>query len=1502
MSLTAASGATPESLRRQAPAEATDVSPLHRLIPTPGSTPSGIVSGGNSPILSRILSPAAENFVTASETYGWLTFTNSPDAGSLAGLVRLGGGDDGLTSVFTMSNNSDRQINNFWLRDGSVYATVDEYEGGQLKCTSIYQWDMEGRLLDRTETAKGFENAFYYNMMAYDPDNDVIYGYATNDEVNKIILVKAPGADPTAFTVLGEGSVMEAPLAMTYNTTTSQLIGVLLTGNVVDINTVSGKQTVIGSIPRPSYNCGLCYSPSDGGYLFNRVTKTESSLQLLDEHTFAVKAEQTYPYIYQLLTLQCTDSRRINESAPQDASDFVLSFTSGSTSGKASFVLPRLTNADVPILGNVDWELQVDNETYARGSKAAGGKIDVRITGLSEGTHTFRVRCSLGDNHGGWTSEELYTGIDTPLAPQNVELTQEKVSWDAVTSGEHSGFMAPEEVTYTVRLNGNVIARDVKGTSCPTGLSAQEPLDRYEASVVAVFRGKSSDPGYSTASVLGKAMQLPASVTARRHNRIVSIVDGNADGETIFFNNHPIGEEKEQMFTFNYPDDKSADEWLILPAMELDDAEAIYSFTVKTLAAHSSFEVKAGREPQPEAMTTDVMGALSTVHGYYDAGTDFHTSHFTVPEAGTYYIGIHVKSNPQGEYIHFPSFDVAKSTLSRQAPAAATGLKASPLPLGQLKASVEYTLPTTDYNGTAYSEGKTLKAVITNEDGRKFEAEGTAGSVLTTECDTRQGMNVLSISVFDGELESIPAFVKVYTGDDSAGRVNNLKAVTDRDNMGVVLTWDGPTTGPHGGFNDPDTGNTYTVCLAGAPGALMDILGVTEMDERTFHYTLPAGSPMRHCTIYVLAKNDLGESGYAASAECVIGTPYTLPASDTYTDGSVDLRPVVNLSTDAKLELGLPMTLTGNISITTPDKAKGIVAYKKNQACDFLFSLPKFSTEGYTRPAIELDMHGGYCENFAVNATAPGIETEELASYVIKDFKKKGRTTLQIALPEKFAGLPWVEITIGGHCKKASRTQAFVLYGYMMRNLADYDWGVRSLQGPSTASVGRECVILAEVANLGEEASAFPGGSWTLRDNDGAILASARTAPGSETTEPGATMYCPVTFTPTADFPKALTAEFVITPGDDAAINDSRSREITVAPGTMPVVTDLTAAETGYDHVDLQWSIPATGIACESFEHDKSFNLEGNSAGDFTRIDGDGKNLYTSARHNMVPGAGQPASFTVWSVEEIKKLTSAGYMVPAADGDKYAVAFCPADGTPADDWLISPRVEGGSKVSMHMRTLDSGYASESVEVLYSSTTDSPEAFRLIETLEIKEKGFTSPEWQLAEIELPEDACYFAIHYITADGFALLLDKIEYVPEGGAKAITGFAIYRDGESITGVTPVASAPYRDGSVAQDKEYSYNVLPVFADGTRGLVSNTLRVHTSGAEEILHDGKAIYAADGVITVSGYEGKTVRIVRADGMTVAGSASASAMERYPVASGVYVVSADEEDAAKIIVR
>lgn len=132
-----------------------------------------------------------------------------------------------------------------------------------------------------------------------------------------------------------------------------------------------------------------------------------------------------------------------------------------------------------------------------------------------------------------------------------------------------------------------------------------------------------------------------------------------------------------------------------------------------------------------------------------------------------------------------------------------------------------------------------------------------------------------------------------------------------------------------------------------------------------------------------------------------------------------------------------------------------------------------------------------------------------------------------------------------------------------------------------------------------------------------------------------------------------------------------------------------------------------------------------------------------------------------------------GENYPAHSGNQFVAMFNAvpesAGGTEgvtnSNDWMISGELTNATNFSFYARELTTNYGAETMRVLYSTTTNDPSAFQLIQ-----QESVNVAEWTEYSYNLPAGTKYVAINCTSNDVFALFIDDVTISAEGGGTGI------------------------------------------------------------------------------------------------------------------------------------
>ncbi len=297
-------------------------------------------------------------------------------------------------------------------------------------------------------------------------------------------------------------------------------------------------------------------------------------------------------------------------------------------------------------------------------------------------------------------------------------------------------------------------------------------------------------------------------------------------------------------------------------------------------------------------------------------------------------------------------------------------------------------------------------------------------------------------------------------------------------------------------------------------------------------------------------------------------------------------------------------------------------------------------------------------------------------------------------------------------------------------------------------------------------------------------------------------------------------------------------------------------------------------------------------------MDGDGQ-LSNAIANVTYDNATVAKSFQVWKTEGLTLGSDAANWSPRT-GKHCLINFSASGYYPnreaapnakSDDWMISPRVVGGTTVKFYASEGSAAYGNETFEFMVSYDSQNPEDFSALETVTLPGVG-----WKEYSFDLPADARYFAIHCITEGGFALLIDDIAYTSGYSELELQGYNVYRNNLKIND-NPVSELSFED-EVASEASTVYGVSAVYDQGESAMATWT---KNGAVESVDTENAVVVGADKQIRVQNAIGKTIRVFNAAGIKIAEKTAVSDLEKIDASQGVYVVTIDSA-VYKVIVK
>lgn len=704
----------------------------------------------------------------------------------------------------------------------------------------------------------------------------------------------------------------------------------------------------------------------------------------------------------------------------------------GSTTGSIRFKMPKALNdgTEIDERDYLEYNVYVDGVLYESGGCEPGDTVSTTFVDLTDGLHVFSVEAIFDGVTSAKARTKLYIGNDIPMAPENVHLTMTTLTWDPVTTGINGGFVDASKMKYEVYLDGDM----VESTS-DTSLEIELPegdLAPYAYDVYAVCNGMESTPAKSNTIVFGDPMEMPVYLAPDiEEDYLFTVFDANKDESTWHMRDH-----WKYGYFYSYYNDpvNEGDDWLFLPPVNFDEATATYYFSLASalgisVCSEEYFEVWVGNQPVPESMTQKIVEKTAPKSEEFEA-TEVY---FTVPAAGTYYIGIKALSAPNQRYLNVKDFKVEKTQIADNAPAYCDNVRAQGAPGGALEATVTFNLPTHSIDGNAIPGSETLTATVTG--ASEVQVSGKPGQEVSATVTTVEGMNEISIvcALSTGE-KGYTTKIQVYTGKDAPGEVAITGYTVSEDGKSITLNWARPENGLNGSPLPADLPLQYSLMFFnGKVWAIFpDDLGV-DTNSYTYTYTpdIEDGEEdiPRLFQLRILAINeDYGTSPYDSDnfIEVQLGTPYSAPVADDFKDGAVGTSPLAGslLTTYAQVGYGIANPADKG-DIYSSENPFAMIGTSAEAGATGRLNLPNFETGSFEKYTVKMVIWTG--ENAASTSLVARCSGSE--DIVIGEIPAgQGWQEVSFELPESLMNKAWVSLYLDSEF--ATTAQYFMLAGY----------------------------------------------------------------------------------------------------------------------------------------------------------------------------------------------------------------------------------------------------------------------------------------------------------------------------------------------------------------------------------------------------------------------------------------------------------------------------------------
>lgn len=1367
----------------------------------------------------------------------------------------------------------------------------------EVSCTifNAETWEKENVFSNETV----WNNIPVSSAMAYDATTDNVYAVTYNADLTGYYL-SMMDQENGAFTRISDLSRAFITLAVAPD---GILYGISEEGVLYKLGK-DGTETFIGVTGlTPKYSQSMICDPITGKLYWAFINDQESALYEINTLTGTAYKIDDMPHFEEIVGM-FIEAPAFSDKVPEAVTD--LKFTpslEGSLNGIISCVAPTKNKKGENLSGTVKVTIYSGMEKILEQDVTPGSTVQKsNYTFDANKLYTLYAMASNSEGESPKQSITIYVGKDAASAPTDVVLSiQEKqatLTWTAPRIGLQDGYIDPAQVSYKIVRHmgddeGTFVTTTAAGVTTCSDI-VPNATAKYSYAVTAICDNKEGGTAISNKVLSVGAYELPfyddfsdGDLSTSLYTFLDLDEDGHDNQSEWFW------KEDEKLMQFCADNVHVGNDWLITPAIHLD-GKNLYDLNFNiNMGKPSNLRVTIGTSTDPRDHTTVL--DLNNINDTYK------TNHSAVLKAseGIYYIGFYAYSGLESFYLNL--FDIKlEAGLSAMIPDSVYNLKIIPGEQGAQNALLSFNAPKTLINNAPITEPFKI-TIYRNEDVVK-EFNVQAGEEVTWKDEEPVlGNNTYRITATLNDKEGLAKQKSVWVGIDISEPVKDMKAKTVNDNMHVLLTWKAPEKGANNGyFNINDV--TYSVWRSydGEEFApIANNLNVLTYTDTQIEQELNGKQDSYYYAVTADTKSGISE----AKAEfLVVGTPYKIPEWESFPNGKFHISPWTTTSIEGSF--GFECLRDDKYAGVYPqDNDKGFTKFYNywGGIADSRLKTPIFDLRGSKNPSFSF---------FMFHWNAADVEADGKQTKITIEISVDGGEFKQIGEPftAAYNQEGWIEHRISIAEYKDAQQVQFGLRGYTDNDWMYYyidnirveeqeenDLAVSGFSGTENVNVNETGKYTLEYFNRGLKNAS----EYTLElYQDGTLIQTLK----GEDIQPGDTKE--VTFETVlsaAKIDNGSTFYAKINYDKDGNVDNNQSTNVaTTVKGTWyPTVEDLAGTISGND-VILSWNAPSipteiteTQDGAEDYEPFAIDNI-----GEWITVDGD---QHGSGYYNYLPdypNKGVNQAFQVWAPGYLEGITTEAYpLLQPRTGEQCFIAWY-ANTTIDwiepfnDDYLISPEVLGGSKVSFYIHRISPEETEEYYQIMYSTTTTNTEAFKVLQESE------APSDWEKVEVTLPSDARYFAIHYIGEFQTGILIDDISYTSAIFALEIKGFNVFRDGQKIN-ETLLASPTFKDIN-AKDGKYTYQVSVVYDRGESNASEGIQVTNGNSINEIGNDIN-IYSADGHIVITTKNNLLpVEIYSIDGRSII-SRQITSTTHFKVEKGIYIVKADKR-ITKIIVE
>lgn len=1408
---------------------------------------------------------------------------------------------DFVISKTPITNSQLLSCTNTVYANGKYYGSYGTIGGGVMWYPSFYVFNAEtGETEQKIALPSGYQN--YAPQMAYNPVDGKVYAISYDAVRNTYFSILDAELDPIdgLYTVICP--FYESLAAMAFSPE-GVLYAVTSSGDLKTINLQTGELTLIGhtGIDKVVYAQSIAFDYRTGklywAAIMDEETKISSVFYEINTETAGLtKLRQLEDYC-QIVGLHIL-SPQAEAKAPYVVDALTVTFAApGTLDGTITLTAPTKAYDKSDLSGTLDIKVYVNDLLIKEIQLQAGADTEIQHSFAGNGEYKISVIASNSAGEGVKGSISIYAGMDAPKVVNDLKLEVTEsglatLTWNTPDEGINDGYVDPEQITYKiVRMPGNVDRSTTGETSFSENLP--DDLARYYY-IVTPSIGEMKGEALNSNSVVSGDGIIPPLVT-----QMGSITPGTIAGN--FFNFCNIFDNDNNGYTFYESwnsaavntgyNEGTSDDWIITPPFQLEKGVYKVKFRYFPVQGTSSLKFTMGRAQTPDAQNIVLLDDVDYTEPALGSANKYVDEYIVIKESGKYYFGINFYTYNDGSDQGFSTYastainDFSIETGSDlSTPEQVSALEAVAHSEGQLKADISFTTPSKDFEGMDLTTLEKVEVYNGEKLIETLDAPEIGKSYTVTDEEASQGFNEYIVMVYNEHGVGGVSSVKVYVGQDAPQVVSWVKTEYE-SNYKINLTWGEPsTTGLNGGYADP-VSIRYKLARAEDIYGIADVSEAQNLKEKSYSFdeTATVSTGQNIISYGVTPFNGLGE-GQMGVANVVLGKPYEIFFNESFAGAR------------RNTSYWSSVTLSGNQSwyvangtdagVAPQDNDGGLAVFYhigNNETAGAIIS-PIISLIGTKNPALSFWMHhdSGVTDGSLLSIQVAGEDGKYtvLKSINLKDGNGWQEYTIpltQFADQERvfiaFVGLIYNESSVIG-------IDNFAVYDNLK-----FDIEAISFNAPSGLTIGEKAKFIGTIRNKGTDTASDY--KVELYANDELIgTQTGRALVQKETAE----IEFEVAPSPIYSDKEVTFRMISVLTGDEYTDNDTLMAKVQVSGNTLPVPANLTGSHNG-EQALLSWNEPSDPIltqVTDDFESYEAFAI--NSINPWKLVDKDNQ-MVTYIQNRDIPNAGVPQAYQIWSPSTLQGSLEDSWN--SNSGQQCLISWAASglysDWTYAseaknDDWLISPRIAGRTKLEFYASEGSNTYGNEEFEVLVSYSTPDPEMFDLLEKVTVPGIG-----WKKYEYDLPEDACYFAIRCVSSDKFAFLIDDISYTAGYKGVELLGYNIYRNGQKLN-EEPIEETHFADSYINEEGETSvYVVSAVYDEGESGL-SNEVSIEGSGIYEGALDNISVIGGEAFIRIYEAANKEIVVYNVFGIIVNKLNATSNIETIPMdIKGVYIV-------------